>query len=242
LDIAPTVDSVNDLQSEIEELVFVRSFRELMRVKNTLSTFSDFSFEDLEMTEQEFEDYKSKYLDIYDKARNDNANEKDSILDDVDFELELIHKDEVNVAYILQLLSHLVGADEEMIAQKKKQISDILSGDAHLRSKKELIEQFIEENLVSIGENDSFEEVFENYWSEEKKKAFVSICKDEGIEEGKLQKIIEDYLFSEQEIMKDDVMEALTVKPKVLERKKKSIRIIDKIMGFVETFINGMAA
>jgi type I restriction enzyme R subunit len=242
LDIAPTVDSVNDLQSEIEELVFVRSFRELMRVKNTLSTFSDFSFDDLEMTEQEFEDYKSKYLDIYDKARNDNANEKDSILDDVDFELELIHKDEVNVAYILQLLSHLVGADEEMIAQKKKQISDILSGDAHLRSKKELIEQFIEENLVSIGENDSFEEVFENYWSEEKKKAFISICKDEGIEEGKLQKIIEDYLFSEQEIMKDDVMEALTIKPKVLERKKKSIRIIDKIMGFVETFINGMAA
>ena len=242
LDIAPTVDSVNDLQSEVEELVFVRSFRELMRVKNTLSTFSDFSFDDLEMTEQEFEDYKSKYLDIYDKARNANAAEKDSILDDVDFELELIHKDEVNVAYILQLLSHLVGADEEMIEQKKKQISDILSGDAGLRSKKELIEQFIEENLVSIGENDSFEEVFENYWSEEKKKAFVSICEEEGIEEGKLQKIIEDYLFSEQEIMKDDVMEALTVKPKVLERKKKSIRIIDKIMGFVETFINGMAA
>ena len=104
LKIAPTVDSVNDLETELEEEQFVRAFRELLRVRNTLSCFADFSFDDLEMTEQEFEDYKSKYLDIYEKVKGHTEKEKDSILDDVDFELELVHRDEVNVTYILNLL------------------------------------------------------------------------------------------------------------------------------------------
>lgn len=242
LEIAPTVDSVNDLESEVEELLFVRAFREMIRIKNTLSTFSDFSFDDLEMTEQEFEDYKSKYLDIYDKTRTQTSKEDASILDDVDFELELIHKDEINVSYILQLLNQLAGANKDVIAKKKKQISDIISGDARLRSKKELIEQFIEDNLIHLGEEDSVDEAFETYWDEQKKKAFKTICTDEGVEEEKLQKIIENYLFSHQDIERDDVVGALKVKPKILERKKISVRIIDKVMGFVETFINGMAA
>ena len=60
----PTIDSVDNLESEVDELQFIKSFRELMRVKTVLSTFADFTFEDLEMSEQDFEDYKSKYLDL----------------------------------------------------------------------------------------------------------------------------------------------------------------------------------
>lgn len=59
------------------------------------------------MDEQLFEDYKSKYLDLYDKVISDNQKEKVFILDDVDFELELIHLDEINVAYIILLLIKL---------------------------------------------------------------------------------------------------------------------------------------
>ena len=61
--IAPTVKSVDDLPSEKEELEFIKAFRELMRIKNVLITFADFSWEDLHITEQAFEDYKSKHLD-----------------------------------------------------------------------------------------------------------------------------------------------------------------------------------
>jgi type I restriction enzyme R subunit len=75
-----------------------------MRIKNILSAFSDFKWADLKMTEQQFEDYKSKYLDLYDKVKREHQKEKVSILEDVDFELELIHRDEINVAYIIQLL------------------------------------------------------------------------------------------------------------------------------------------
>jgi len=94
LQIAPTVNSVNDLPSEEEELAFIKAFRELMRLKNVLATFTEFDFVDLSMDEQNFEDYKSKYLDLYDKSKSAHLKEKVSILQDVDFELELIHRDE----------------------------------------------------------------------------------------------------------------------------------------------------
>ena len=102
--IAPTVNSVDGLVDEEAELRFIKAFRNLMRINNQLVTFADFDFTQLAMTGQEFEDYKSKYLDLYDKVRTATSKEKVSILDDVDFEVELIHRDEINVRYILQLL------------------------------------------------------------------------------------------------------------------------------------------
>ena len=243
LEIAPTVDSVSELPSEHEEMEFVRAFRDLMRIKNVLSVFSDFSHDDVEMEEQSFEDYKSKYLDIYDKTRNNNAKEKDSILDDLDFELELIHKDDVNVSYILNLLK-LINSDksEKGRAEKRKQITDMLSGESHLRSKKKLIEKFITETLVDLEDDADIEELFNSYWDKEKLKALNKIATEYEIEPFKLQKIIDNYLFSQQTIERDDVVDALKVKPKLLQRKKIALSVIDKIMTFVETFVDGMVA
>ena len=104
LELTPSTASVNDLESEEDELNFIKAFRDLMRIKNILAAFSDFKWEDVKMSEQLFEDYKSKYLDLYDKVKSNNQKEKVSILDDVDFELELIHREEINVYYIIQLL------------------------------------------------------------------------------------------------------------------------------------------
>ena len=242
-ELVPTVDSVNDLTTEYDELEFIKAFRQLMRIKNTMSVFSDFTHDDLEMGEQEFEDYKSKYLDIHDKTRTDNAKEKDSILDDVDFELELIHKDEINVMYILNLLKDLKDEkDEEQVTKKKKQISDIISGDAQLRSKRELIEKFIESNLAKSKDSDSVEDEFEQFWDAERESAIQKVADEEKLDQSKLQTIIDDYLFTHQPIERDDVIKSLNFKPKLLERKKIAIRVIDKVMNFVETFINGVAS
>ena len=120
LKIAPTVNSVNTLQSEEDELEFIKAFRELMRIKNILTAFSDFKWNDLAMQEQQFEDYKSKYLDLYDKVKSDHQKEKVSILEDVDFELELIHRDEINVSYILQLLIKLKSKVQRRSYQQQK--------------------------------------------------------------------------------------------------------------------------
>ena len=148
LGIAPTVESVDDLKDEDEELKFVQAFRKLMRFLNVLSSFSEFTWTDLYMTEQAFKDYKSKYLDLYDKARTANEEERVSIINDVDFELDLIQRDEINVAYILRLLAALHKAqqsdDEEerkMAASHRDSILDLLGSEPQLRSKRELIEK-----------------------------------------------------------------------------------------------------
>src|SRR5690606_28777601 len=125
--IAPTVQSVNDLPSEDEEAAFIQAFRALTRIKNVLGSFADFNWEDLPIDEQTFADYQSKYLDLYDKVKNTQTKEKTSILDDIDFELELIHRDEVNVAYILKLLAKTKEKDATKVAEYKKQIMDMLS-------------------------------------------------------------------------------------------------------------------
>ena len=99
-EIAPTVQSVNELLNEEQDLAFITAFRDLIRLNNVLVTFVDFTFDDVAIDNQEYEDYKSKYLDLYQKYKSDTSSEKDSILDDVDFELELVHRDEINVTYI----------------------------------------------------------------------------------------------------------------------------------------------
>ncbi|QMU29971.1 type I restriction endonuclease subunit R [Adhaeribacter radiodurans] len=240
LKIAPTVNSVNDLQTEEDELEFIKAFRELMRIKNVLTTFADFKWEDLAMAEQHFEDYKSKYLDLHDKVKSDHQKEKVSILEDVDFELELLHRDEINVTYILKLLAKLKDAKPKDQEKKKKEIIDLLSGEASLRSKRELIEKFIAENLPNLEDSEEIEEEFEKYWNTEQVKAFQELVKEENLAEDKTEKIIEDYLFAERAPLRDEVLDLIQGdKPTILQRKKVGDRILNKIIDFVNTFING---
>jgi len=239
--ITPTVNSVNDLKSEDDELEFIKSFRELMRIKNILTAFADFKWEDLAMAEQLFEDYKSKYLDLYDKVKSNHQKEKVSILEDVDFELELIHRDEINVNYIIQLLIKLKASVQKDVTKTEKEIFNLLNSDAQLRSKRELIEKFIQENLPVLEDTDDIPEAFDKFWNEEQQKAFNQLVKDENLSADKTEKIIEDYLFAEREPLRDEVLELIEGnKPTVLERKKVGDRILSKILDFVDTFINGM--
>jgi type I restriction enzyme R subunit len=237
LDIAPTVGSVDALDTEEDELEFIKAFREMLRIRNVLVTFSDFGFDDLAMNEQTFNDYRSKYLDLYDKVKSNNQLEKVSILEDVDFELELIHRDEVNVTYIMQLLANLKGKEGEGADKQRKAILDLVAGEAQLRSKRDLIEKFILENLPDVENSDAVPEAFGEYWNKERQAAISSICEDEKLNPEKVEAIINQHLFTEITPLRDNVVDAMLVKPKLLERKKLAQRALDKIMEFVETFI-----
>ncbi|MGQ9620277.1 MAG: type I restriction endonuclease subunit R [Bacteroidales bacterium] len=242
LHIAPTVDSVNNLVTEDDELKFVIAFRELMRIKNVLTSFSDFKWSDLSMTEQQFEDYKSKYLDLHDKVKSEHAKEKVSILEDVDFELELIHRDEINVAYIIRLLIKLKANQKKDAEQIEKEILNLLNTEMQLRSKKELIEKFIRENMPVILDTDDIPQEFEKFWTQEQEKAFLKMVEDERLSKEKTQALIENYLYSEQEPLRDELLELLVgEKPTLLQRKPTGERILRRIMDFVETFINGIS-
>jgi type I restriction enzyme R subunit len=243
LKITPTVNSVNELQSENDELEFIKAYRELMRIKNILTAFADFTWQDLAMNEQLFEDFKSKYLDLYDKVKNDHQKEKVSILEDVDFELELIHRDEINVAYIIHLLIKLKSKVQKDVSQTEKEIFNLLNTESNLRSKRELIELFIKANLPEIEDTDDIPQEFEKFWNTEQQKAFTQLVKDENLSAEKTQSLIEDYLYAEREPLRDEILDLLECdKPTVLERKKTGDRILKKILNFVDTFINGITA
>lgn len=241
LEVTPTTDAVNDLETEDDELNFIKAFRDLMRIKNILSAFSDFKWEDLGMNEQLFEDFKSKYLDLYEKVKSNHQKEKVSILEDVDFELELIHRDEINVAYIIQLLIKLKSQTQKDTTKAEKEIFNLLNTEATLRSKRELIEKFILENLPVISNPDNITPAFEQFWNEEQQKEFSKIVQEENLSAEKTEKLIEDYLFAEREPLRDEVLELIEgEKPSLLQRKKLGDRILKRIVDFVETFINGM--
>lgn len=233
MDITPTYESVDDLYSEDEELEFVKAFREIIRLKNIITSFVDFTFEDIVLGEQEFDNYKSKYLELSDKGKK----EKTSILNEVDFELELIHRDDITVTYILGLLAKLKSTTPEEKERKQKEILDLVAGDVKLRSKRELIERFIEENLPLL-EDTSVEEGYTAYMIEEQQKAFSQFVADEKLNADKLKKLTEDYLFTQRIPTKQEVIEVLENQPSIMQRAKIGETVLNKFLNFIDMFFN----
>ncbi|MBA4318710.1 MAG: deoxyribonuclease HsdR, partial [Flavobacterium sp.] len=176
---APTVSSVDSLQGEEEKAVFVTNFRDLLRIKSSLETFAEFSFEELGISEQEFYDYQSKYLDIYEE-RKDNESGIESILDQIDFELELTVRDIINFDYIILLIAGLKNISSDVVRKKKtEEILRLFDRDAQLRKKKDLIKKFIEENLPKIAKSDDVEKAFSEFWESERSETLKKLAKEE---------------------------------------------------------------
>ncbi len=238
--LAASPSDVDNLVDEEQELAFVQNFRELLRLKNVLVSFADFDFADTAVDEQTFENYKGKYLDIHDKVKQEHEKEKVSILEDVDFELELVRRDEVNVSYILRLISQMVGADEAKRSEISKTIADNMSNDPTLRSKRELIEKFIESNLPNITDSSDVEGEFDRFRSEQQLKAFQKMCEKEGLDAEKAQALLDRYIFSGRMPRDHDLDEVLVAQPSVLERENIVTRVKTNITKFIETFIEGV--
>ena len=240
ISITPTVDSVDNLPDEEAQAWFVRQFRELMRLKNMLGNFADFDMDATEMSEQEFQDFTSKYADLNRQLRENSTKEKVSILDDVDFELELMHRDEVNVGYILHLLRELHEEEStEEKARKRQVIANLIGSDPTLLSKKALIEKFMNDHLEGIPAHADVEEEFEFFWEREKREALEKLANEEQLDKNKLEILVNRYELSEEMPLRDDFAGTLQTKPTILQRKKIVGRLTEKFKGFVDTFIGG---
>lgn len=245
--IAPDPESVNDLKSEDDKLAFVKAFRNLMRLKNVLRSFTEFDEGDLDVSAQEFEDYSSKYQDIGDAVKTDKPEDGASILNEVDFELELIHRDEINVAYILALLSEALEGEDSLDPKirdaskaKKKSVYDFLGSERQLRSKRELIEKFIEQHMPNVASDTTIESAFDSFWSAERTRATAELCEAEGLRPDAFATLVEEYHFSGKVPLQRNVVEALESKPKILERKTVVARVVDKLLNLVSTFDEGL--
>ncbi len=230
---SPTVGAVDGLRSEEEKAEFVKSFRDLLRIKSSLETFAEFSFADLGISEQEFYDYQSKYLDIHEDRKNHS--EIESILDQIDFELELTVRDVVNFDYIIQLIAGLKNISSKAARDKKTEdILKLFDRDVKLRKKKDLIRKFIEENLPKVKNADEVEKAFENFWNSERLDQLKSVAVEGDIPLDKLEELIGEYLYTQKLPKEQAIADLMPVQPKIKERN----RILGRIKSAIENIVD----
>ena len=198
LNITPVVESVDSLEREEDIKEFIIAFRELAKVLVSLKTFNQFDLDTCGslINTQVFEDYKSKYYELYRKLSNDV--EKSSILNDVTFSLELIQTDKINVSYILNLIRNVDLSNEQ---QKQKDIANIESKlvnitDDELFLKADLIRSFLTSILPTLKEDDSIDEALDTHMSIEREKEIKKFATNNEIDFEKLCQIIDEYEYS----------------------------------------------
>ena len=224
-----TAADVDNLMSEDEQLNFVVAFRELSKTLLTLQTFIDFEWSEIKcMTQQEYEDFKSRYQTIYDQIKNQRQAEKTSILLDIDFAIEIIQTDRINVAYIMNLLRNV---DLKNPTQKQKDIEHIKkelqrSDSPELKKKIDLIQSFLNEVVMGMGENDDMDESWAAYEQRKRNEEIEAFAAENEIDSGYLKDVISEYEFSGN--MDRDGIRAQIQKPLLVARK-----LIEKITTFI---------
>ena len=129
----------------------MKTFRKILRQHNVLKTCTDFDYDHTTITEQELADYSSKYLDLRPSVNQYTEQKlRDSIVEDIDFEIELIPSELIDVDYILHLLDRLVDPEEVDTEKIKEKLLRELANNVKYHSKKKLIEKFIDEQLVNL--------------------------------------------------------------------------------------------
>ena len=129
---------------EAAQKEFVALFGAILRLRNILQSFDDFAGNEI-VSPRAMQDYQSVYLNIYQEFRSQQDGDKETINDDIVFEIELIKQVEINVDYILMLVQQYRaakgdGGDKEIRAA----IDRAVNASPSLRNKKDLIEQFVD--------------------------------------------------------------------------------------------------
>lgn len=255
----PAPNSIDLLQSEKDKKDFVLAFRDIIRKHAEIQIYEDYTddADDLGMTEQQFNDYKSKYLDITvgfieppvasSMVAEDPVPYGDSQgLEDIDFCLELLHSDIINVAYILELIANLNPYSNDY-AERRKNIIDTMIKDAEMRSKAKLIDGFIQKNVDEDKDNfmaerkkadgtSELEERLNNYISAEREKAVKSLAQDEGLSSDVLNHYLKEYDYLQKE-QPEIIQKALKEKHLGLIKTRKAMtRILDRLRGIIRTF------
>ena len=239
-ELAFSSEEVDNLETEDNKLAFIETFKNILRVMNKLETFSTFDFKDFDITQDDFESYKSKYIDMYDtlvgsKVKKDG--EKTSVIDEIDFEIELLAKDSINVAYIVLLLKNLDNKESSFIKDVEyilKTVDSIPS----LKNKKELLERFIEENreIFTIEVKEDVEDRLAEFMQKEKEKAIQEMATEEELNLDKINEIVEKCEFTEKSADTTEIKESFLGKVSVLRINKKIQGIQSKIDTILDKF------
>ncbi len=219
--------------SEKEKRSFVKLYGAILRLKNILSSFDEFAGKEI-LSERDVQDYHSQYLRIYDELRP-QGKEKDNVNDDLVFEIELIKQVEINIDYILMLIKKY---HEGHMEDKEIKVSILKSVDAsiELRSKKDLIENFID----SLTPTSNVDEDWKKYVNEQKITELNKIIEEENLNKEETYKYVNNAFkngyVQENGIQINKVLPPLPIIDPQKRRQKKRETVIQKIIAFFNRF------
>ena len=238
--LTPNYQSVDDLVTEEQQLEFIKAFREVMRYNAQLQTFIEYDQDQTQLDKQHFANFASKYADICRAVRKTTKKEKVSVLDDVDFQLDLLHSDRINVGYIINLLQLVIDTDSEDKRQKyQAQIYDLISSDISLHDKQDLIQKFIEENMPKMINGQSVQTAFAAFWDAEKEQAYQHLCKEENLKPEAMKQVLEHYEFTKRLPRKEELKDLPNYKVKLFERDNVFTHLMVKTRQLIEKFYVG---
>ena len=255
----PTMESVDALKSEYDKKKFLLAFRDIIKKHAEIQIYEDFNADDpgLILSEQDYNDYRSKYLDMtVGFIKEDNPEEPRLLeepqaeygeggrLEDIDFCLELLHSDVINVAYILSLISNLNPSDEDY-EQKRQEILDTMIKDATMRKKTRLIDGFIKANVdydkegfqrAKADGTMDLETRLKDYIIEKKTEAVKELASEEGVDAEALGKYMSEYDYLGRE--KPEIIQEAVRKKKMglLARSATVRRIVEKMREIFDLF------
>ena len=163
--------------SEEAQKEFIALYNSILRLKNILQSFDDFTGNEL-LSPAAFQDYQSVYIEIYRAQRERKDGVKESILDDIVFEIELVKQVEINVDYILLLVKQLQETQGNENREIKATLDRAVSSSFALRSKRDLIERFV----ASLNNLSDVEEGWRAFVDEQKKIELEQIILDENLD------------------------------------------------------------
>ena len=260
----PTPSSIDLLQSERDKTQFILAFRDVIKKHAEIQIYDEFEEDatDLGMSEQQFMDFRSKYLDIYDAVNGgrkpsgkDSTPDEDaeptetstdSVIGDIDFCLELLHSDIINVTYILELIADLNPYSEDY-QEKRTHIIDTMIKDAELRSKAKLIDDFIQQNVDDDRDNfmarkqradgtSDLEEQLNNYITNKRNDAVDELAKDEDLDVTVLNHYLSEYDYLQKE-QPEIIQQALKEKHLGLVKRRNTLkRIMDRLHYIIRTY------
>ena len=213
---------------------FIILFGNILKIKNILSAFDKFAGNEI-LSEREYQDYQSIYIDLYEEIKKTKNTDKESINDDVIFEIELIKQVEINIDYILMKVAEYYKSnkkDKEILIDIKKAIDSSIE----LRSKKELIEGFIDRVNSSKNVTDDFKK----FVREEKEKDLEKVIEEEKLKPEETKKFIDNSL--RDGTLKTTGTDIDKLLPPVSRfgggnRIEKKLGVIEKLKGFFDKYL-----
>ncbi|MHB9305520.1 type I restriction endonuclease subunit R [Fusobacterium polymorphum] len=219
---------------EQNEKEFIILFGNILKIKNILSAFDKFAGNEI-LSEREYQDYQSIYIDLYEEIKKTRNTDKESINDDIIFEIELIKQVEINIDYILMKVAEYYKSnkkDKEILIDIKKAIDSSIE----LRSKKELIEGFIDRVNSSKNVTDDFKK----FVREEKEKDLEKVIEEEKLKPEETKKFIDNSL--RDGTLKTTGTDIDKLLPPVSRfgggnRIEKKLGVIEKLKGFFDKYL-----